>query len=145
MIVKMKKIKESAILPTKGSVESAGFDLYVDTDKEETIPAHETVVFQTNIAMEIPKGYVGLIYARSGLSTKLGLRPSTCVSVIDSDYRGSVGVPIHNDTNEDKSIKAHERVAQLIIMKCPEVELVLVDNLDKTERGDNGFGSSGRF
>lgn len=141
--IRIKKVTESAILPTKGSEWAAGYDLYVDSDKKVVIPPHKTEMLQTNIAFEIPKGYYGAVYARSGISTKRGIRPATCVSVIDSDYRGSVGVPLHNDTDEERTIEPHERVAQIVIMEAPHVELVLVDELSTTERGVGGFGSSG--
>jgi dUTP pyrophosphatase len=144
MPVKIKKVTETAIVPTKGTEGSAGFDLYVDSDEVVTIPPHGTAMLQTNIAFEIPRGYFGAVYARSGVSTKRGLRPATCVSVIDSDYRGSVGVPLHNDTDEPRIVLKYERVAQMVITPIPEVELVLVDNLSDTERGTGGFGSSGR-
>lgn len=143
MEVKIKKVTETAIMPTKGSDGSAGFDLYVDSDTDIMVHPHRTEMLQTNIAFEIPKGYFGAVYARSGISTKRGLRPATCVSVIDSDYRGSVGVPIHNDTDGIRFIDAHERVAQIVITPIPEVELVLVDELSDTDRGECGFGSSG--
>lgn len=145
MPVKIKKVTETAIIPTKGSEGSAGYDLYVDSDKVVTIPPHKTVMLQTNIAFEIPRGYFGAVYARSGVSTKRGLRPATCVSVIDSDYRGSVGVPLHNDTDEDRIVLSYERVAQMVITPIPEVELVLVDELPDTDRGTGGFGSTGEI
>ena len=144
MEMKIKKLTETAIVPTKGTDGSAGFDLYVDSDKVVTIEPHTTVMLQTNIAFEIPRGYFGAVYARSGVSTKRGLRPATCVSVIDSDYRGSVGIPLHNDTDEQRIVLAYERVAQMVITPVPEVELVLVDELSDTDRGVSGFGSSGR-
>ena len=145
MEVKIKKLTESAIIPTKGSEEAAGFDLYVDSDMPVAIFPHETVMLQTNIAFELPRGYFGGIFARSGLSTKRGIRPATCVSVIDSDYRGSVGVPLHNDTDEPRLIEPYERVAQMVIIPIPEIELVLADTLTETERASGGFGSSGRW
>lgn len=144
MKIKIKKLTESAIIPTKGTEEAAGFDLYVDNDKAVTILPHETEMLQTNIAFELPRGHFGAVFARSGLSTKKGIRPSTCVSVIDSDYRGSVGVPLHNDSNEPRVIEPHERVAQMVIIPIPEVEFVLVDSLEETERGTGGFGSTGK-
>lgn len=141
--VKIKKVTDTAKLPTKGSEEAAGYDLYVDSDSAVEIGPHQTVMLQTNIAFQIPRGYYGAVYARSGISTKRGLRPATCVSVIDSDYRGSVGVPMHNDSDQAQTIDAYERVAQMVILRAPEVRLVLVDSLEETERGSNGFGSSG--
>lgn len=142
--IKIKKTSETATIPQKMSGEAAGYDLYADNEQPITIKPHETVLIPSGIAFEIPKGYFGAIYARSGLSTKQGLRPATCVSVIDSDYRGTVGLPIHNDTNEEKVIQPHERVSQIIFQKHLECELELVDSLGETERADNGFGSSGK-
>ena len=143
-IIKIKRVTETAIIPESKTNGSAGFDLCVDTDRIIEVPPHETVMLWTGIAFSIPKGYFGAIYARSGLSVKDGLRPATCVSVIDSDYRGNVGVPIHNDTNVMKIISPHERVAQIVFQKVHHPKLELVDKLDETERGDNGFGSTGR-
>lgn len=142
--IKIKKTSLTAIIPQRQTIGSAGYDLYVDINAPVEIKPHETVMLQSGIAFEIPKGYFGAVYARSGLSTKQGIRPATCVSIIDSDYRGSVGVPLHNDTNETKIIQPGERVAQIVFQKAPDVELVLVDSLSETERGNNGFGSTGR-
>ena len=142
--IKIKKVTQTAIVPKRLSVGAAGYDLYVDSDKPIEIKPHETVMVQSNIAFEIPKNYFGAIYARSGLSTKQGLRPANCVGVIDSDYRGSVGLPIHNDTNETKVIQPYERVAQIVFQKALIVELELVESLEDTDRGNGGFGSTGR-
>lgn len=142
--IKIKRVTETAIIPESKTDGAAGFDLYVDTDKIIEVPPHETVMLWTGIAFSIPKGYFGAIFARSGLSVKDGLRPATCVSVIDSDYRGNVGLPMHNDTNVMKIISPHERVAQIVFQKVYHPKLELVDRLDETERGDNGFGSTGR-
>ena len=139
-----KKLKDNAITPTKGSKYAAGFDLYSCIDSEELwIPAHETVKIGTGIAVAIPNGYFGAIYARSGIATKQGLRPANCVGVVDSDYRGQVIVALHNDTDEPQMITNGERIAQLVICPYENVELNEVDNLDETERGDGGFGSTG--
>ena len=97
----------------------------------------------TGIAMSIPVGYFGGIFARSGLSTKEGLRPANCVGVVDCSYTGEVMVPLYNDSNETRIITNGQRIAQLVILPCPAVEFVEVDNLDKTTRNDGGFGSSG--
>lgn len=142
--IKIKRVTETAIIPESKTDGAAGFDLYVDTDKIIEVPPHETVMLWTGIAFSIPKGYFGAIFARSGLSVKDGLRPATCVSVIDSDYRGNVGVPMHNDTNVMKIISPHERVAQIVFQKVYHPKLELVDSLDETERGSAGFGSTGR-
>jgi dUTP pyrophosphatase len=144
-LIKVKKVTETAIIPKRQSIGSAGYDLFADIDEPIEIKPHETVMVQSNVAFEIPKNYFGAVYARSGLSTRQGLRPATCVSVIDSDYRGSVGLPIHNDTDETRVINPHERVAQIVFQRALDVELELVDTLEETERGDGGFGSSGKF
>lgn len=141
--VKFKKTTQSAIIPTKATPGSAGYDLCVDTEEDVVIQPGETKVFSTGISIEIAQGYAGFIFARSGISTKRGLRPATCVSVIDPDFRGAVGLPIYNDSSEAQSIKAHERVAQIVIVKAFDGELEQVDKLDDTERGANGFGSTG--
>ena len=142
--IKVKKTTETAVMPERHSIGAAGYDLCVDSDEPIVIPPHSTVLVQSGIAFEIPKGYFGAIYARSGISTREGIRPSTCVSVIDSDYRGSVGLPLHNDTDFERTIKPYERVAQIVFQKALIVGLELVDELEETERGSNGFGSSGR-
>lgn len=141
--MKVKRLTGTAILPTRGTEGSAGYDLYVDIDKEVIIPPHNTVMLHTNIAVEIPKGYFGAVYARSGLSTKKGLRPSTCVSVIDSDYRGEIGLPVYNDSDNYQTIQPHERISQMVIQPYIAPELEEVDELDETDRGEKGFGSSG--
>ena len=143
-IIKVKKVTKTAIFPERKSIGAAGYDLCVDCDKEFTIPPHETAIVWSGLAFEIPKGYFGAIYARSGMSTREGIRPATCVSVIDSDYRGNVGLPLHNDTDEPKIIAPYDRVAQIIFQKALIVELNLVERLEETERGDGGFGSTGR-
>lgn len=141
--IKIKRTTETAIVPECQSVGAAGYDLHIDSAEAVVIPPHSTVMVQSGIAFEIPKGYFGAVYARSGLSTKHGIRPATCVSVIDSDYRGSVGLPLHNDTDEEKIIKPYERVAQIVFQKALKVNFVIVDKLEETERGDGGFGSTG--
>lgn len=142
--IKVKRVTETAIMPEAKTEWSAGYDLHVDITEPVIVPPHETVFINSGIAMAIPEGYFGGIYARSGISSKLGIRPATCVSVIDSDYRGDIVLPMHNDTDEPKAIAPGERVAQLIIHKVPHFELVLVDELEETERGSGGFGSTGR-
>lgn len=145
MEVRIKRLSETATLPTRASEGSAGYDLYVDIDKPVVIPHNATRMLTTNIAFEIPDGYFGAIYARSGLSTNHSVRPANCVGVIDSDYRGAVGVPLHNDSYVmPYTVHPGERVAQMIIMRAPEIELVESDELSETDRGKGGFGSSGK-
>lgn len=142
--IKIKRMSETAIIPKKASAGAAGFDLYIDSAEPVVIPPHCTVMVQSGIAMAIPEGYFGAIYARSGLSTKQGIRPATCVSVIDSDYRGSIGLPLHNDTDVERIVQPFERVAQIVFQKHLNADFEAVDELDETERGNGGFGSSGR-
>jgi dUTP pyrophosphatase len=144
MHVKVKKLTETAKLPTRGSVFSAGFDLYADNNVDITIHPHETRKIGTGLALEIPDGYYGAIFARSGLATKEGLRPANCVGICDSDYRGEYIVAIHNDSNEDRVIEPKERIAQLIIMQYPHITFEEVDELSDTSRGEGGFGSTGK-
>lgn len=144
MHVKVKKLTETAKLPTRGSVFSAGFDLYADNNVDITIHPHETRKIGTGLALEIPDGYYGTIFARSGLASKEGLRPANCVGICDSDYRGEYIVAIHNDSNEDRVIEPKERIAQLIIMQYPHITFEEVDELSDTSRGEGGFGSTGK-
>lgn len=141
--VKIKKLRDNAIIPTRGSASAAGYDLYAAIDDEAVVPPFETEKIGTGIAVEIPEGYFGAIFARSGLATKRGLRPANCVGVIDSDYRGEVIVALHNDSKYAKAVEKDERIAQLVIMPYSIVELQEVDDLTSTGRGTGGFGSTG--
>ena len=143
MEIKIKKLTETATIPTCGTEESAGYDLYGDNDDVIQIAPHSTIKIPTGIAMAIPSGYFGAVYARSGLATKKGLRPSNCVGILDADYRGNVIVALHNDTDELMEVNPHERVAQLIIQKFEPIVFNEVEELDETERGVGGFGSTG--
>lgn len=142
--VRIKRLTDTAMMPTKGSAFAAGYDLYVDTAEDITVYPGEVVPFYTGLAMEIPDGYFGAIYSRSGIATKFGMRLPHCVGILDSDYRGNVGIPLRNDSDSPVTVKAHERVAQLVIERCPDVVFYETEELTKTERGDGGFGSSGR-
>ena len=142
--VKFKKLTATAMTPTKGSTFAAGYDLYADTIQDITVMPGEVVPFYAGIALEIPDGYFGAIYPRSGLATRFGLRLPNCVGVVDSDYRGNVGVPLRNDSTEPVTVVAHERIAQIIFQPCPDVVLYETNELSDTERGTGGFGSSGR-
>lgn len=145
MNIKIKKLTNTAWVPLKATDGSAGFDLYADTIGESApIYPGETKLVGTGIAMEIPEGYFGAIYARSGLATKKGLRPANCVGIIDRDYRGEICIALHNDSSSPKIIGAHERVAQLVIQPyAAEAKLIVDDDLSDTERGEGGFGSTG--
>ena len=144
MKIKIKKLSDTATIPTQASIGAAGFDLYADIQEPVGIWPHETAMIPSNIAFEIPDGYFGAIYARSGLSTREGLRPATCVSVIDSDYRGPVGLPVHNDSDQKRTVLPQERIAQIVFQPYLPVDLEVVDELSETDRGQGGFGSTGR-
>lgn len=132
-----------AHLPTRGSEYAAGYDLYAATDYDIEIAPHQTVKVDTGLSMAIPVGYFGAIFARSGLATKQGLRPANCVGVIDADYRGPIIVALHNDSDEHQIIPAKSRIAQIVIMPYLPVIWDPVAELDETERGNGGFGSTG--
>lgn len=142
--IKIKKLNSNIIIPTKGSKDSAGNDLYASISNPIVIEPHQTIKIGTGIAIEIPKGYFGAIFARSGLATKNGLRPSNCVGIIDSDYRGEIIVALHNDMNVPQKIQPMERIAQMIIMSYPKIVFEEVDELSNTARGGDGFGSTGK-
>ena len=137
------KLKENAVTPTYGSEFSAGADLYACEGEAVTIKSGETKIIHTGLSLEIPEGYAGLIYARSGIANKRGLAPSNKVGVIDSDYRGEIKVALHNHSTEAKSVASGERIAQIVItpyLKCDFEEGELTDS----ERGSGGFGSTGK-
>lgn len=142
--VNIKKLNEKATIPTYGSEFSAGADLYALADEAITIEPRQTVLVHTGVAMEIPTGYVGLIFARSGLATKRDLAPANKVGVIDSDYRGEIMVALHNHGSEAKTIENGERIAQLVLVPYLTAEFDEVDELSDTTRGEGGFGSTGR-
>lgn len=144
--MKIKLLNEFAKVPTRGSEYAAGYDLYA-AFKEPLlkISPGSTVVVDTGIAVAIPDGYFGAIFARSGLATKQGLRPANCVGVIDSDYRGPIKVALHNDGPVlPQIIKQGERIAQLVIIPYENIEFEVVEELEETERGEGGFGSTGK-
>ena len=143
MKLNIKKLNEEAVIPTYGTEYSAGADLYACIDEDVTINPNETKLIKTGLSMEIPIGYAGLIYARSGLASKKGLAPANKVGVVDADYRGEVMVALHNHSKESQTISKHERIAQLVIAPFLNVEYNLVDELNETLRGNGGFGSTG--
>ena len=142
--VNIKKLNENATIPTYGSEFSAGADLYALADEPIVIAPHVTVLVHTGVAMEIPTGYVGLVFARSGLATKRALAPANKVGVIDSDYRGEIMVALHNHSAQPQTIAPFERIAQLVVMPYLSVEFEETDKLDETARGEGGFGSTGK-
>ena len=142
--VKIKKLKDAAQVPSYGTNNAAGADLYACIDEEVVIESGETKLVPTGLSFELPIGYAGLIYARSGLASKKGLAPANKVGVVDSDYRGEVMVALHNHSNEVQKIEIGERIAQFIITPYLKANYIIVDELDSnTERGANGFGSTG--
>lgn len=143
MKVNVKKLNEKAVIPSYGSEYAAGADLYACIDGELEIAPHATALIPTGIAMELPVGYAGLIYARSGLATKKGLAPANKVGVVDCDYRGEVKVALHNHSESAQTISAGERIAQLVITPYLTAQFTHVDELSETVRGAGGFGSTG--
>lgn len=142
-VINIKKLNETAIIPTYGSEYSGGADLYANTDKEITINPKETVFIKTGLSFEIPEGLVGLIYARSGLGCKKGLAPANKVGVVDSDYRGELLVALHNHSNEAQTIQPNDRIAQIVFTPYVKGHFNVVNNLSDTKRGEGGFGSTG--
>ena len=146
-IINIKKTDENAKIPTYGSEFAAGADLYAVIHNEENrveILPGETAFIDTGIVMEIPNGYVGLIYARSGLACKQGLAPANKVGVIDSDYRGNIMVALYNQSNEVRTVSKGDRIAQIIIQPVEQFGFKVKENLSDTIRGNGGFGSSGK-
>ena len=141
--IEIKKLDDEATIPTYGSIDAAGADLYACTLEEMTIKPHETAFVKTGLAMAIPKGLVGLVFARSGLACKRGLAPANKVGVIDSDYRGEIMVALHNHTNQDVTIEPKERIAQIAFVPYIKGDFAVVNELSDTIRGEGGFGSTG--
>ena len=149
MEIKIKKLYDDAIIPTRGSYYAAGYDLYAhikcrEGDTSLVIKPHETVLIGTGVAIQPPKDCFGAVFARSGLASKQGLRPANCVAVIDESYTGEWKVPIHNDGEDIRVIHHGDRIAQFTLLPYYDIQLEEVDELDETDRGSGGFGSSGR-
>ena len=142
MKVKFKRLSNKARIPHKGSAGAAAHDLY--SIESVNIPSGQSVFIHTGIAVEIPEGYFGAIYARSGLACKYNIRLANDVAVIDSDYRGEMIVALYNDSDTSFFIEVGDRIAQIVIQPYLNIEFEEVDELDETERGGSGFGSSGR-
>lgn len=143
MEVKIKKLDSKAIIPSYGSEYAAGADLYACINGETVIDPHCTALIPTGIAVELPIGYVGLIYARSGLATKKGLAPANKVGVVDCDYRGEVKVALHNHSGVPQTVSAGERIAQFVIAPYVTAQFTETEELSATVRGEGGFGSTG--
>lgn len=144
MILKIKKLDERAVIPTYGTEYSAGADLYALLDTPVEIAPHTTLLVSTGLALEIPEGYCGLIFARSGMAVKRGLAPANKVGVIDADYRGEVKVALHNHKDTPETVEPGERIAQLAIVPFLKAEFELAEELSDTVRGVGGFGSTGK-
>ena len=142
-IVKIQKLRENAVIPTRGSEKAAGYDLYAAIPEDVYILPYTTMKIKTGLPMELPDNTFGAISARSGLATKHGLRPANCVGVCDSDYRGEYMVALHNDTDTVQVVVPGEKIAQLILLPFLPIEFNMVDELSETERGEDGFGSTG--
>lgn len=143
MSVKIVKLRENAIIPTRGSEYAAGYDLSAAIDKDIEINPGTCQKIGTGLAITPPKGYFGAIFARSGMATKRGLRPSNCIGVCDEDYTGEYIVALYNDSDEIQVIHSGDRIAQLVFLPYVSVDFEEVSNLDETERGDGGFGHTG--
>lgn len=144
MEVLFKKLSETARVPKRGSSSAAGYDLFADIRENVVIAPTETVLIGTGLSMAIPEGYFGGVFARSGLSAKEGLRPANCVGVIDSDYRGEIKVSLHNDSDKERTVTPDEKIAQLVVIPYLTLELKEADSLPDTQRGEGGFGSTGK-
>lgn len=142
--INYKKLSSTAVTPTKGTKDSVGYDLYADLDVSIEITPHTARMIQTNIALELPPNYWAGVFARSGLACKNGLRPSNCVGVIDPDYRGGIGVSLFNDSSTPRVIEPKQRIAQLVIFPAVYATFSEVNKINDTERGEGGFGSTGK-
>ncbi len=143
-VMYIKKAGDEVNIPRKGTDLSAGYDMYAYLDEPVTIQPGESAMIRSGVTVAIPEGYAAFIFARSGLSCKQGLRPSTCVSVIDEDYRGEIGLPMYNDSKEPRIIVPNERIAQMVLIKVFHPDIEVVESLDDTSRGTGGFGSTGK-
>ena len=144
MEINIKKLRDNAVIPTRGSKYAAGYDLYAAIDETVVIGPHETQKIGTGLSFELPENTFGMIVARSGLATKEGLRPANCSGICDSDYRGEYIIALHIDSDEIRYVEPNERIAQLILMSYVPMTFSLVNELTITERGEGGFGSTGQ-
>lgn len=139
----IKQLKEGAKIPERGSALAAGYDLFACVTEDIRIAPGECRKVGTGISITPPPGYFGAIFARSGMATKRGLRPSNCVGVCDEDYTGEYIVALYNDSNEIQYIQSGDKIAQLVFLPYVDINFKIVDELNPTERGDGGFGSTG--
>jgi len=143
MKIQITKLRPDAVLPTSGSAYAAGYDLRACMDAPVDIAPHATAMIGTGLAVAVPEGYFGAVFARSGLASKQALRPANCVGVCDSDYRGEYIVALHNDGEQTRTVSPGDRIAQLVILPCMTAEFEEVAELPDTVRGAGGFGSTG--
>ncbi len=144
MQIPVKKLRENAMLPQRGSAFAAGADLYACLENEATLAPGETMLVPTGLALEIPDGYVGLVFARSSVASKRGLAPANKVGVIDSDYRGELMVALFNHGTASQTVAPFERIAQLVVVPYLAADYVEAEALSDTVRGSGGFGSTGK-
>ncbi len=144
MLVPFKKLRDGAVVPSRGSEYAAGYDLYACLESPVEIEPGTNKKIGTGLSIAVPEGTFGAVFARSGLATKEGLRPANCVGICDSDYRGEYIVPVYNDSSEIRTVKNGDRIAQLVILPFLPADFSEVDELDDTERGTAGFGSTGK-
>ena len=144
MVIQLKKLRENALLPTRGSEHAAGYDLYACLEEDVLIAPGQTVKIGTGLAVAVPEGFFGAVFARSGLASKEGLRPANCVGVCDSDYRGEYIIALHNDSGMERTVRHGDRIAQLVILPFLPAEFEESDSLPETARGAGGFGSTGK-
>ena len=141
--IRVKTVRAGAKLPTYGTEYAAGADLYACLEEAVSVAPHETKLIPIGIAMEMPEGWAGFVYARSGLALKRHLAPANKVGVIDSDYRGEIFVPMHNHSEETQTIEPGERIAQMVFTPCYAANFIAAEALSETERSEKGFGSTG--
>ena len=144
MVIQLKKLKENALLPARGSEHAAGYDLHACLEEDAVILPGQTVKIGTGLAIAVPDGYFGAVFARSGLASKEGLRPANCVGVCDSDYRGEYIIALHNDSDTARTVHHGDRIAQLVILPFLPAEFEESEDLPETARGAGGFGSTGK-
>ena len=144
MNILVKRLRPDAVLPTAGSAYAAGYDLRACMDAPVVIPPHATAMVGTGLAIAVPEGYFGAIFARSGLASKQGLRPANCVGVCDSDYRGEYIIALHNDGDTPQTVSPGDRIAQMVVLPCQSIDFEEAETLPDTARGAGGFGSTGK-
>lgn len=144
MFIQYKILRDNAKLPERGSDYAAGYDLFAAIDEPVIIAPHETKMIGTGLAMTVPHGYFGAIFARSGLASKQGLRPGNCVGVCDADYTGEWIVALHNDSETARIVEPRQKIAQMVVLPCQDLTFIKQKELEATDRGDGGFGSTGK-